>query len=109
MRTSPCLNRLLAVEPRYLLSYFSSELILNFFGSQGKAASRASAPPTTQRLDYSSIPGMDTGSPAFFRSMALASKRARAEKDTPSSSGSSSAARTAHRLFPDGGLLDYSA
>ena len=82
-----------------------SELLL----IQGKASSRASAPPTTQRLDFSSIPGMDTGSPAFFRSMALASKRARAEKDTPSSSGSSSAARTAHRLFPDGGLLDYSA
>ena len=81
-----------------------SELLL----IQGKASSRASAPPTTQRLDFSSIPGMDTA-PAFFRSMALASKRARAEKDTPSSSGSSSAARTAHRLFPDGGLLDYSA
>ncbi|KAJ2926603.1 hypothetical protein H1R20_g10493, partial [Candolleomyces eurysporus] len=76
--------------------------------AKGKAANRASAPPSTQRMDYSSVPGIDTGSPAFFRSMALASKRARADKETPSSSANSSAAHTAHPLFPDGGLLDFS-
>ncbi|KAJ2934375.1 hypothetical protein H1R20_g2741, partial [Candolleomyces eurysporus] len=74
---------------------------------KGKAANRASAPPSTQRMDYSSVPGIDTGSPAFFRSMALASKRARPDKEMPSSSANSSAARTAHRLFPDRGLLDF--
>ncbi|RXW13247.1 hypothetical protein EST38_g12609 [Candolleomyces aberdarensis] len=84
-----------------------SEPVPNRGRAKGKAANRASAPPTTQRMDYASVPGLDTGSPAFFRSMALASKRARADKEAPASSASSSAARTAHRLFPDGGLLDF--
>ncbi|RXW13341.1 hypothetical protein EST38_g12513 [Candolleomyces aberdarensis] len=53
---------------------------------KGRAAIRASAPPsipTTRKMDYVSIPGMDTGSPAFLRSMVLNSKRARAERDLP--------------------------
>ena len=51
---------------------------------------------------------MDTGSPAYLRSMALNSKRARGDKDLPPTHASSHASRTAHRLFPDGGLLEYS-
>ena len=52
---------------------------------------------------------MNTNSPAFLRAQAVNSKRARAEKDTAGvPTGASSAARTAHRLFPDGGLLEYS-
>ncbi|KAJ2931777.1 hypothetical protein H1R20_g5317, partial [Candolleomyces eurysporus] len=77
---------------------------------KGKAAIRASAPPsipTTRKMDYVAVPGMDTGSPAFLRSMALNSKRARAEKDLPPIDTGSTILRTAHRLFPDGGLLEY--
>ena len=51
---------------------------------------------------------MDTGSPAFLRSLALNSKRARVDQDAAPSEASSSASRTAHRLFPDGGLLEFS-
>jgi hypothetical protein len=60
-------------------------------------------------MDYVSIPGMDTGSPAYLRSMALNSKRARGERESASAEASSSATRTAHRLFPDGGLLEFHA
>ncbi|RXW11747.1 hypothetical protein EST38_g14108 [Candolleomyces aberdarensis] len=79
---------------------------------KGKAAIRASAPPsipTTRKMDYVSVPGMDTGSPAFLRSMALNSKCARAERDLPPIDTGSTVSRTAHRLFPDGGLLEYKA
>ena len=87
-------------------------VILTFFSLQGKAAARASAPPaapTTKKMDYVAVPGMDTGSPAFLRSMALNSKRARGEKDGPLFEHVTPASRTAHRLFPDGGLLEYSS
>ena len=72
---------------------------------------RSSAPPvvpTIQKLDYVSVPGMDTGSTTYLHTQALNSKRARGDKDTSSSSASSSALQTAHRLFPDGGLPEYS-
>ncbi|KAJ2931804.1 hypothetical protein H1R20_g5291, partial [Candolleomyces eurysporus] len=84
-----------------------SEPIATHGHAKRKAANQASALPSTQRMDYFSIPGIDTGSPVFFRFMALASKCAHADKETPLSSANSSAARTAHRLFPDGGLLDF--
>ncbi|KAJ2934223.1 hypothetical protein H1R20_g2870, partial [Candolleomyces eurysporus] len=77
---------------------------------KGKASMRALAPPavpTTRKMDYISVPGMDTGSPAYLRSMALNSKRARAERDLPPIDTGSTISRTAHRLFPDGGLLEY--
>ncbi|KAJ2925502.1 hypothetical protein H1R20_g11589, partial [Candolleomyces eurysporus] len=77
---------------------------------KGKASMRASAPPavpTTRKMDYIAVPGMDTGSPAYLRSMALNSKRARAERDLPPIDTGSTISQTAHHLFPDGGLLEY--
>ncbi|KAJ2911560.1 hypothetical protein MD484_g8854, partial [Candolleomyces efflorescens] len=72
---------------------------------------RASAPPVvpaTQKMDYVAVPGMDTGSTTYLRAQALNSKRARGDKDVAIATASPPTSRTAHRLFPDGGLLEYS-
>ena len=59
-------------------------------------------------MDYVAVPGMDTGSSTYLRAQALNSKRARGDKDVAITTASPPTSRTAHRLFPDGGLLEYS-
>lgn len=108
MRTSLCLSQsFLVVMEKYKPLLASRKTCSEPSVSQGKAVSHASAPPTTQRMNYTSISGMDTSSPAYLRSMVLDSKCTCGEREPSSSEADSSATHTAHCLFSNRGLLNF--
>ncbi|KAJ2922048.1 hypothetical protein H1R20_g15041, partial [Candolleomyces eurysporus] len=98
-----------------LLDFAGQEfLVLKVINAKAKKLRKASictlAPPSvpaTWKMDYTMVPGMDTGSPAFLRSMALNSKWACAKRNLPPINTGFTILQTTHRLFPDGGLLKY--